>query len=194
MGDMHGAQGGRGKEEDTEGSLTDEMDEASDSQGSPTDSGDSRATSHVSISEEEQETDRWEVVREKEIAKEPMEEEDTELVGSTMMDITLGSIVLSSQEAGWLEAPLDLCHPAGGDGRAEPASTKCGLDTPMEGGDATSAVHEEQREGQSEPPTPPSSPTNSPRWENEPSAEVPKSYQCNKVICYATEAELKSLY
>ena len=79
-----------------------------------------------------------------------MEEEDTELVGTAVMDTTLGSVVPSSQESGWLEDPFDLSHLAGGDGRAELASTKCGLDTPIVGGDATSAAHEEQREGQSE--------------------------------------------
>ena len=109
----------------------------------------------MSTSEEEQETDRWEVEsessHEEEITKEPMEEEDTELVGSATTDTTLGSVVPSSKEAGWLEDPLDLSHLAGGNGGAEPASAKCGLDTPMVGGDAASMAHKEQREGQSEP-------------------------------------------
>ena len=122
-----------------------------------------------------------------------MEEEDTESVGSAVMDTTLGSVAPSSQEARWLEDPLDLSHPAGGNSGAEPASARYGLDTPTVGGDATSATHEEQREGQSEPPTPLPSPTNSPRQEDEPSAEVPESDQGNEVICYATEVELKSL-
>ena len=95
---------------------------------------------------------------EEEITKEPMEEEDTESVGSVTTDTTLGSITPPSQEARWLEDPLDLSHLAGGDGRAKPASAKCGLDTPMVGSDATSVAHEEQRKGQSEPPTPPPSP------------------------------------
>ena len=42
-----------------------------------------------------------------------MEEEDTESVGSAVMDTTLGSVAPSSQEARWLEDPLDLSHPAG---------------------------------------------------------------------------------
>ena len=121
-----------------------------------------------------------------------MEEEDTDFVGSATMDTTLGSVVPSSQEAGQLEARLDLGHLAGGDGRAEPAFTMCALDTPIEGGDATSTAHEEQREGQSKSPTPLLSPTNSPRWEDKP-VEVPESDQGDKVICYAMEVELKSL-
>ena len=152
--EMCGApQGRRGKEEDTEGSPTDETDKGPDSQESPTDSGDSCATSHVSTSEQKREVDRWEVEsensHEEEITEEPMEEGDTKSVGSAGTDTTLGSIVPSSLEAGWLEDPLDLGHSAGGNGRAEPASTKCGLDTPTVGGDATSAAHEKQREGQS---------------------------------------------
>ena len=130
--EMHGApQDGRGKEEDMEGSPTDETDKGPDGWESPTDSGDSLATSSVSTSKEEWEADRQEVESEnsskEEITKEPMEEEDTESVGCAMMDTTLGSISPSSQEAGWLEAPLDLSHPAGGNGGAEPASVKCEL-------------------------------------------------------------------
>ena len=149
---MHGApQGGRAEEEGTEGSLTDnETDDGPNGWESPTDSGDSCATSRVSTSKEEQGTDRWEVGSksscEVEITKEPMDEEETELVGSAMTDTTLGSVVPSSQEAGWLEDPLDLGHLAGGDGKAELASVKCGgLDTPMVGGDASSVAHKEQR-------------------------------------------------
>ena len=141
--------------------------------------------------------DRWEVEgqssHEEQITKEPMEEEDTESVGNAVTDTTLGSTVPSSQEAGWLEDPLDLGHLAGGDSGAELASTKCGLTTPTVGGDATSTAHEEQREGQLEPPTPLLSPMNSPRQEDEPSMEVSESDQGDEVICYATEAELKSL-
>ena len=123
-----------------------------------------------------------------------MEEEDTELVGSAMMDTTLGSIAPSSQKTRRLEALLDLGHLAGGDSRAEPASAKCGFDTPMEGGDATSAAHEEQREGQSEPPTPLPSPMNSPSQQDEPSTEVPESDQGDEVICYTMKVEVKSLH
>ena len=124
---------------------------------------------------------------------------DTELEGSAMTDTTLGIVTPSSQEAGQLEDPLYLGHPAGGDGGVELACMKYeGLDTPMVGGDATPVAHKEQREGQSEPPTPPPSPTNNPKWEDEPSTEVPRdaapeSNQGNEVICYAMEAELKSL-
>ena len=155
--EMHGApQGRRDKEEDTEGSLTDETDEGPDGQESPTDSGDSHATSLVSTSEEEGEADRWEVESESshegEITEEPMEEVDTKSVGSAMIDTTLGSIAPSSQEVRWHEDLLDLGHLAGGGSRAEPASMKCGLDTPMVGGNATSVAHEEQKEGQLEPP------------------------------------------
>ena len=77
--------------------------------------------------------------------------------------------------------------------------SKFNLDTPMVGGDTTPMVHEEQREGQSEPPTPLPSPTYSPKWEDEPSTEVPEyatpesNQGDEEVICYATEAELKSL-
>ena len=110
-----------------------------------------------------------------------------------MTDTTLGSVTPSRQEAGWLQDALDLSHPAGGNGGAELASTKCGLNTPMVGRDATSVVHEEQRKGQSETPTPLPSPTNSPRQENKPSTEVPELDQGDEVICYAMEAELKSL-
>ena len=88
---------------------------------------------------------------------------------------------------------MDFGHPGEGDGGAEPAPAECGLDTPMVGGDATSVVHEEQMEGQVEPPTPPLSPMNIPKWEDEPSTEVPESDQGDEVVCYATEAELKSL-
>ena len=48
-------------------------------------------------------------------------------------------------------------------------------------------------EGQLEPPTPMLSPTNTPKQEDEPSMEVPESNQGDEVVCYATEAELKSL-
>ena len=98
-----------------------------------------------------------------------MEEEDINLVGSAMTDTTLGSVSPSSQEARWLEDSLNLGHPAGSDGRAEPASTKCGLDTSMVGGDVTSVVHKEQRKGQSKPPTPLLFPMNSPKQKDEPS-------------------------
>ena len=104
-----------------------------------------------------------------------MEEEDTESVGSATTDSTLGSVMPSSQEAGQHEDPLDFGHLAEGDGGAEPASAKCGLDTPMVGGDTAPMAHEEQTEGQLEPPTPLLSPTNSPKWEDEPSMEVPGS-------------------
>ena len=195
---MHGApQGGRGKAEDMEGSPTDETDKGHDGRESPTDSGDSLATSCVSTSEEEEEADKWEVESESshegEITEEPMEEEDTESVASAMTDTTLDSVMSSSQEAGWHEDPLDRSHPAEGNGGAELASVKCGLDTLMVGGDATSTAHEEQTEGQSEPWTPPLFPMNSPKMEGKPSAEVPKSDQGGEVICYATEVELKSL-
>ena len=59
MGDVQGTLRQGGEEEDTEGSLTDETDEGPDGWESPTDSGDSRATSRVSTSEEEWEADRW---------------------------------------------------------------------------------------------------------------------------------------
>ena len=103
-------------------------------------------------------------------------------------------------KAGWLEDPLDLGHPAGGDDGAELASEKCGgLDAPMVGGDATPMGHKEQREGQPECPTPQPSPTNNPKQEGEPSIEVPKDTAPEsdqgdeEVVCYAMEAELKSL-
>ena len=119
-----------------------------------------------------------------------------------MTDNTLGSIAPSSQEVMPLVGPLDLGHSAGGDGRAEQASTKCGgPNTPTVGGDTTHVVHKKQREDQeSKPPTPPPSSMNSPKWEEKPPAEVlgdaaPMFNQGNEdeVICYATEAELKSL-
>ena len=76
---------------------------------SPMDSGDSCATSCVGTNEEEWEMDRQEVdsesSHEDEITKEPMEEEDTELVGSATTDTTLGSVTSSSQEAGCLKTP-----------------------------------------------------------------------------------------
>ena len=141
--------------------------------------------------------DRWEVESESphkgEITDEPMEEEDTKSVGSAVTDTTLGSGVPSSQVARPREDPLDLGNWAEGNGGAELAPEECGLDTPMVGGDATSVVHEEQMESQSEPPTPLLSPTNSPKQEDKPSIEVPESDQGDEVICYATEAELKSL-
>ena len=138
--------------------------------------------------------DRQEVGSESSHEEEITEEwKDTELVESAAMDTTLGCVMPSSQEAGQLEDPLILGHLAWGDGEAEPASAKCGLDTPMMGGDATSAALEEQREGQSEPPTPVPSPTNSPKQEDEPSVEVTESDQGDEVICYAIEVELKSL-
>ena len=178
-----------------EGSLTDETDEGPDGHKSPMDSGNSLVTSHVSTSEEEQEVDRWKVEsessHEEEITEEPMEEEDTKSVGSATTDTTLGSIVPSSQEARQLEVPLDLSSPA--NGGPEPASMKGELDIPMEGGDATFVVHEEQRVGQLKPPTLLLSPMNNPRQEDEPPAEVPESDQGNEVICYAMEVELKSL-
>ena len=137
-----------------EGSLTDETDKGPDGWDSPMDSGNSIATSHVSTSEEEGEADRWEVESESpcegEITEEPMEEEDTESVGSAVTDTTLGSGVPSSQEAGWHEDPSDFGHPAKCNSRAEPAPVECGLDIPMVGGDVTSTAHE-QMEGQSEP-------------------------------------------
>ena len=105
----------------------------------------------MSISEVEQGTDRWEIGSEscceEEITEEPMDEEaslDAESEGSATTDTTLGRVTPSSQEAGWLENPLDLGHPAGGDGGAEPASANCGgLATPTVGGDATPTVHKE---------------------------------------------------
>ena len=130
-----------------EGSPTGETDEGPDGRESPMDSGDSLATSHVSASKEEGEADRQEVESESphegKITKEPMEEEDTELVGSAMTDTTLGSGTPFSQEARWCEDPLDLGYLAEGDSGAEPAPAGCGLDTPMVGVDATSAAHEE---------------------------------------------------
>ena len=111
-----------------EGSPRDETDKGPDGWESPMDSGDSCVTSHVSTSKEEGEADRWEVEsespREEEITKEPMEEEFTKSVGSATTDTTLGSVASSSQEARQLEDPLDLCHPAGGDGGAELTCTK----------------------------------------------------------------------
>ena len=89
----------------------------------------------MSTSEEEGEADRWEVESESpcegEITKEPMEEEDTESIGSAVTDTTLGSSAPSSQEARKCEDPSDLGHPAEHDGGAEPAPVECGLDTPM---------------------------------------------------------------
>ena len=180
-----------------EGSLTDETDEGSDGWESSTDSGDSCATSRVSTSEEEREGNIWEVEsessHEKEIAEEPMEEEDTESVGSAAMDTTLGSVAPSSQEARQLEDSWISATQLGGNSGTESASTKCGLDTPMVGGDAASVAHEEQRKGQLEPPIPLPSPMNSPKWEDKPSAEVTESDQGNEVICYAMEAEVPRL-
>ena len=121
---MHGApQSGRGKEEGTESGPTDETDNGPDGQESPTDSGDSHATSSVSSSKEEWGTDRWGVGSEssceEEITEEPMDEEgslDAESARSATTDTTLGSVTPSSQEARQLEDPLDLGHPAGGVG------------------------------------------------------------------------------
>ena len=71
----------------------------------------------------------------------------------------------------------------------------------MVGGDATHEAHKKQKEDQkSKLPTPLPSSMNSPKWEDEPSMEVPKDATPefnqgdeDEVICYATEAELKSL-
>ena len=182
---------------------------------SPTDSGGSHATFSVSTSEEEQGTDSGHVAdqelvsesshEEKETTKEPMDEEapsDTESEGSAMTDNTLGSIATSSQEVMLLEDPLDLGHPAGSDSGAEQASVRCGgPNTPTVGGDATHTVHKKQREDQElKPPTPLPSSTNGPKQEDEPPMEVPKDAtpefdQGNEdeAVCYAMEAELKSL-
>ena len=91
----------------------------------------------------------------------------------------------SSQEAGWHGDHSDFSHLTEGNGGAEPTLEECGLNTPTVWGDATSVVHEEQMEGQAEPPTPPPSPMNSPKWEDKPSAEVPESDQGDEVVCYA---------
>ena len=140
-----------------------------------------------------------------ETTEEPMDEEapsDTELEGSAITDNTLGSVMPSSQEVVLLEGPLDLGHLAAGDSRAEQASARCGgPNTPMVGGDVTHMVHKKQREDQElKPPPPLLSSMNSPTWEDEPPVEVPEDTAPefdqgdeDEVICYATEAELKSI-
>ena len=184
------------------------------SRESPTDSGGSCATSSVSTSEKrgtdsghvaDQELVSESSCEEEETTEEPMDEEassDTESEGSAVTDNTLGSIAPSSQEIMLLEGSLDLGHSAGGDGRAEQAPMKWGgPNTPMVGGDTTHVVHKKQREDQKlKPPTPPPSSMNSPKQDDEPPTEVPKDAAPefdqgdeDEVICYAKEAELKSL-
>ena len=169
----------------------------------------------MSTSEEEWGTDSGHVAdqklvsesshKEEETIEEPMDEEaplDAKSEGSAMTENTFSSVAPSSQEVMLLEGPLDLDHLAGGDSGAEQASTKCGEpNTPKVGGDATHAVHKKQREDQKlKPPTPPPSSMNSPKWQDEPSIEVPEDTapefnqgDKDEVVCYATEAELKSL-
>ena len=170
----------RGEEEGMESSPpTDdnERDNGPFNPESPTESGGSRATFSVNTSKEEQGTDSGNVAdqelesesscEEKETTEETMDEEalsDTKSEGSAATDNILGSITPSSQEVMLLEGPLDLGHPAGGDGGAEQAPAMCGgPDTPMVGGVATHVAHKRQREDQKlKPPTPLSSSMNSP--------------------------------